>query len=86
MAKQFEKVLFRAQKDGKVRDDIPPGDLASFLLCGWEGALLRMKIKGSVRPLKRFSKLFIEDFLAARGRIHRQTESENNEDPRADSF
>ena len=69
MVKRFEKVLLRAQEDGKIRDDIPSEDLANFLLCGWEGALLRMKIKGSVGPLKRFSKLFFEDFLAA-GRPH----------------
>ncbi len=63
MVSRFEKSLERAQGAGCIRKDIPPRELANFLINGWEGALLRMKMERSVQPLRRFTKLYFEEFL-----------------------
>ena len=65
MVTRFEKALERAQGAGCIREDIPPRELANFLINGWEGALLRMKVEQSVGPLRRFTKLYFEEFLEA---------------------
>lgn len=63
MVSRFERALERAQEAGHIREDISPHELANFLINGWEGALLRMKVERSVQPLKRFTKLYFEEFL-----------------------
>jgi TetR/AcrR family transcriptional repressor of nem operon len=63
MASRFEMALERAQGAGRIRKDISPRELADFLVNGWEGALLRMKVESSVQPLRRFTKLYFEEFL-----------------------
>jgi TetR/AcrR family transcriptional repressor of nem operon len=45
--------LIRAAQDvGEVRDDIDPTALSALTWSVWEGALLRMKVEGTVRPLR----------------------------------
>jgi TetR/AcrR family transcriptional repressor of nem operon len=41
----------RGQEEGSFRKDISAKDMADFLVNVWQGALLRMKIERSVRPL-----------------------------------
>jgi TetR/AcrR family transcriptional repressor of nem operon len=45
--------LIRAAQDvGEVRDDIDETALSALTWSVWEGALLRMKVEGSLRPLR----------------------------------
>ncbi len=62
---RFRNALLLAQEQGTVRDDISAVELADLLLNAWEGSLIRMKIDRSVKPLKQFIKLIIDDFLRA---------------------
>lgn len=64
MQQRFFRVLQKAQKQGTVRNDITAEVLASILLNGYEGALLRMQIEKSVEPLQQFSKLMLDSFLS----------------------
>lgn len=48
------KALVRAQSEGDVRRDRDAATLANFLVNGWQGALLRMKIERSAGPLREF--------------------------------
>jgi TetR/AcrR family transcriptional repressor of nem operon len=43
--------IARGQSDGSFRKDMDAADMADFLVNVWQGALLRMKIERSVRPL-----------------------------------
>ena len=47
----LKKGLSRAQREGTVRTDLSAEEMADFLVDAWQGALLRMKIEQSVRPL-----------------------------------
>ena len=63
MQQQLVLVLTKAQKQGTVRQDITAEELASILLNGYEGALLRMQIEQSVEPLQQSIKLMLDRFL-----------------------
>ncbi|MDJ0571122.1 MAG: TetR family transcriptional regulator C-terminal domain-containing protein [Pleurocapsa sp. MO_192.B19] len=65
MQQRFARVLTKAQEQGTVRHDLTAEKLASVLLNGYEGALLRMQIEKSVEPLRQFTKLMLDDFLSA---------------------
>lgn len=49
-----ESGLARAQQEGSVRRDKSARALADVLTNGWQGALLRMKIERSSKPLQEF--------------------------------
>jgi TetR/AcrR family transcriptional repressor of nem operon len=49
---KLEQGLVRAQAEGSVRADLSPAVMADLLADAWQGALLRMKIERSVKPLK----------------------------------
>ncbi|MFQ5792360.1 MAG: TetR family transcriptional regulator C-terminal domain-containing protein [Acidobacteriota bacterium] len=63
MEERFSRALACAQEEGTVRNDIPARELATFLLNAYEGALLRMKIEGSVDPLRKLCSLVLDEFL-----------------------
>jgi len=54
---RFAACLEEAVERGELRGDVDPDDLADFVLNSWEGAILRMKVSKSVRPLERFIRL-----------------------------
>ena len=65
LAKIFEswKVLFRdtlleAQNSGSIKLNHSPEALATFILSGWEGALIQGKLLQSIRPLEEFRDIF----------------------------
>lgn len=63
---RFRDVLRKGQEQGAIRDDVPARELADHLLDAWEGAILRMKVERSVRPLRQCVRRLLEaDFLAA---------------------
>ncbi|MET0389753.1 MAG: TetR family transcriptional regulator C-terminal domain-containing protein [Polyangiales bacterium] len=53
--------LIRAgQHAGEIRDDIEPMALSTLTWSVWEGALLRMKVEGSSKPLRESMALVID--------------------------
>jgi TetR/AcrR family transcriptional repressor of nem operon len=57
--------LARAQQEGCFRGDLDPKDMADFLVNVWQGALLRMKIERSVRPLIQFTDFLLNGYFKA---------------------
>jgi TetR/AcrR family transcriptional repressor of nem operon len=49
---KLEQGLSKAQREGTVRTDLSAAAMADLLADAWQGALLRMKVEQSVRPLQ----------------------------------
>ena len=65
MSACYAAVLAAGQEQGTIRSDVKAGELADHLIDAWEGALLRMKVERSTRPLKQVVRRLLEsDFLA----------------------
>lgn len=65
MSACYAAILAAGQAQGSIRDDVKASELADHLIDGWEGALLRMKVERSTRPLKQLvRRLLDDDFLA----------------------
>ncbi len=58
-----QSALARAQREGTVRKDRSAENLADLLANSWQGALLRMKIEQSVRPLQECCRLLLDDYF-----------------------
>jgi TetR/AcrR family transcriptional repressor of nem operon len=57
--------IARGQKEGHFRTDLTAEEMADFLVNTWQGALLRMKIERSVRPLIQCCEMLLKgSFLA----------------------
>lgn len=63
MKQQFSRILQRGQSQGEIRDDVSVGELADFLVNAYEGALLRMQVEQSVKPIQQMSML-LNNYLA----------------------
>jgi TetR/AcrR family transcriptional repressor of nem operon len=50
----FAACIAEAQAAGDIAKTFSADDLAEFLLASWEGAILRMKVERSAKPLERF--------------------------------
>lgn len=61
--KRFERCIAEAQTAGDISTGIAPPDAASFLLSGWEGAILRSKVVKSTEPMERFVRVFFTQCL-----------------------
>ncbi|AQS89126.1 TetR family transcriptional regulator [Neoasaia chiangmaiensis] len=59
----FEQCIADAQHQKAILNDAPPAQLAQFLLNGWEGAILRMRVEKSDAPLKNFVQTVFEFIL-----------------------
>ncbi len=59
----FEGCIAEAQASGDVRNPLPADQLAQYLLDGWEGALLRMRVEKSDDPLIRFVEVTFSSLL-----------------------
>jgi len=55
--------LQAAQEQGLVRDDLSPTEMADLLVAAWEGAVVRMKIERSTRPLKQCVKQLLDGYF-----------------------
>jgi len=62
---KLEEGLARAQQEGSFRKDLDAKDMADFLVSVWQGALLRMKIERSVRPLAQFCEMLLDGYFKA---------------------
>ena len=63
--KLFAQCLKEAQQDGHLNPGHDPQFLASFLLSGWEGAILRAKVMRSPEPMKQFVNVLFATVLKA---------------------
>lgn len=61
-----ENALSRAQQQGAVRTDYSANSMANLLLNSWQGALLRMKIERSAKPLQDCVQILLDDFFIAK--------------------
>jgi len=62
----FAACIAEAQAAGEIADNFPARDLADFLLAGWHGAMLRMKVDRSSKPLELFKAIAFATVLARR--------------------
>lgn len=53
----FATCIAEAQEAGEIAATFAPKELAEFVLASWEGAILRMKVERSAKPLERFKKI-----------------------------
>lgn len=64
---QWEQHFIRCLKDAQRQGHVDPAldieALASFILAGWEGAILRAKTLKSVEPMKRFEAILFSRLL-----------------------
>lgn len=60
---RFERCLAEAQANHDIDAGIDTADAASFLLSGWEGAILRAKVLRSTEPMERFVRVFFKQCL-----------------------
>jgi TetR/AcrR family transcriptional repressor of nem operon len=58
-----QKALLQAQEGGTVRKDRSAENMADLLVNNWQGALLRMKLEQSVRPLQEFCDTLLDDYF-----------------------
>jgi TetR/AcrR family transcriptional repressor of nem operon len=63
----FAACIAEAQAAGEIADEFRPRDLADFLLAGWHGAMLRMKVDRSSKPLEQFKAIAFATALARKG-------------------
>ena len=57
--------IARAQQEGSLRRDMKAEEMADLLVNFWQGALLRMKIERSTRPLRQFCDMLLGDYFRA---------------------
>ncbi|MGO2879083.1 MAG: TetR family transcriptional regulator C-terminal domain-containing protein [Halomonas sp.] len=62
---RFAHCLQAAQAQGALTQALDPQQLASFILSGWEGAILRAKTLKSDAPMEVFEKLLFEQVLTS---------------------
>lgn len=61
---RFICCLTDAQQRGDIATHTAPAALASFILSGWEGAILRAKTLKSVEPMEQFETILFQQVLA----------------------
>ena len=52
MINAYVQVLTAAQQDGKISKSLNAKEAASFIVAGWHGAIIQMKLTKSLAPLK----------------------------------
>ena len=52
-----------AQDNEEISAGLDIDEISDFIINSWEGALLRMKIRGDVSPLENFKKILFEMIL-----------------------
>lgn len=57
------EALREAQKQQTVRNDIEAEELADLLVEAWEGAVIRMKIERSLKPLQQCLRLLLDGYF-----------------------
>ncbi|HWP01585.1 MAG TPA: TetR family transcriptional regulator C-terminal domain-containing protein [Methylococcus sp.] len=62
---KIAEAIARGQREGAFRDDKSAREMADLLVDAWQGALLRMKIEQSTRPLEQCRQALLGDYFRA---------------------
>jgi TetR/AcrR family transcriptional repressor of nem operon len=62
--KRLATLIDAGQASGAIRSDLRPMELSALTWSVWEGALLRMKVEGSVTPLRESIALMLDHLYA----------------------
>lgn len=60
---QISSAIADGQKQGSIRKDFKPEELAAFLIDAYEGAILRTRVEKNPRALKSFSKVVFSSIV-----------------------
>lgn len=63
MAEAYTRVLAEAQEARKISKNLDVKEAAYFIVAGWHGAIIQMKLKKSIAPLKNHRKFVFEHIL-----------------------
>ncbi len=63
MIDAYSQVLAAAQEDGKILKNLDIRDTASFIVAGWHGAIIQMKLNQNLAPLKNHRKFVFDHVL-----------------------
>ncbi len=63
MAEAYTRVLAEAQETRKISKNLDVKAAAYFIMAGWHGAIIQMKLKKSIAPLKNHRKFVFEHIL-----------------------
>ncbi|MGD2095929.1 MAG: TetR family transcriptional regulator C-terminal domain-containing protein [Desulfobacterales bacterium] len=63
MIDAYAQVLAAAQQDGKILKNLDIKDTASFIVAGWHGAIIQMKLTKNLSPLKNHRKFIFDHIL-----------------------
>ncbi len=63
MIDAYSQVLAAAQQDGKILKNLNIQDTASFIVAGWHGAIIQMKLTKSLTPLKNHRNFIFDHVL-----------------------
>jgi TetR/AcrR family transcriptional repressor of nem operon len=66
LQRDLAEVIAQGQERGQILAEVDPESIAGFVLSGWQGALLQMKVKQSREPYEAFSTLVFDHMLKAR--------------------
>jgi TetR/AcrR family transcriptional repressor of nem operon len=61
---QISSAIADGQRDGTIRKDLKPDQLAAFLIDSYEGAILRVRVEKTSRALKDFVKIVFSSIVA----------------------
>ncbi len=64
MADAYSAVLLEAREAGEISPDMDVREAAYFIIAGWHGALLRMKVTKNREPLENHYRFVFEHLLA----------------------
>jgi TetR/AcrR family transcriptional repressor of nem operon len=63
MVDAYKQVLTAAQNDGKISKNLDIQDTAGFIVAGWHGAIIQMKLTQSLAPLKNHRRFVFDHIL-----------------------
>ena len=63
MIDAYSQVLAAAQQDGKISKSLDTKDTARFIVAGWHGAIIQMKLTKSLAPLKNHRNFIFDHVL-----------------------
>ena len=64
LTESFAATVRAGQETGEIRNDLDAGDIAMFLLASWQGAMMRMKVDRSSKPLEQFKRVLFATVLS----------------------
>ncbi|MCP4686492.1 MAG: TetR family transcriptional regulator, partial [Desulfobacterales bacterium] len=63
MTHVYVGILEEAREAGDIPEHLDVGELAEFMIASWHGALIRMKVERSARPLETIHRFLFETIL-----------------------